>query len=281
MKIPVSLAVLVAIAAGMIGNPAVTAQQTAPAFDVVSVKRNLSGGPVTAYPEPGGLVVRNFNARELVELAYGMPEYQVTGGPEWAATERFDILAKSDLRPPYPQMLMMLRATLAQRFQLATRVESRDRPRYALVVARADKRLGPGLRAATDECVALVLPKGGPPPPPPPPGAPAAACPSMFGPGFMSVRQEEIATIAEHLAREPNLQRPVVDKTGLSGKYNADANWSFEGRPVPAGAPVFRMNPDAPDLFTALREQLGLRLQSERGPVEVLVIDRMERPTED
>jgi uncharacterized protein (TIGR03435 family) len=281
MKIPFSVAVVVATA-GVLSSAGVTARQAGPVFEVVSVKRNLAGGPVAAFPIPRGFRAQNFTARELVELAFELPEYRLSGGPEWSHSERFDISARTGTDASYGQMLLMLRAALGQRFQLATRIESREQSRYALVLDREDRRLGAGLRAAGTECLALTFPKDGPPPPPPPPAGPAATdCPSMFGPGFMSARLVELQRIVEFLAREPTVQRAVVDKTGLAGKYNADASWNFEGVPGPAGAPVFRMNPDGPTIFTALREQLGLRLQPERGPVDVLVIERMERPMED
>ena len=280
MKPAISLVSVVLAGIGL-GAGLSAAQPGGPAFDIVSIKRNLAGGPVTAFPVSRGLTVRNFNARELVELAFELPEYRITGGPEWASAERFDISGRTDRDASFREMLAMLRSALAQRFQLATRIESREQQRYALMLDRADGRLGPGLRASGDDCAPIVLPKDGPPPPPPPPGARTNTCPSMFGPGFISARQIEMQAVVDYLSREPTVRRVVVDKTGLSGKYNADVSWSFEPGPAPPGAAVFRMNPDGPNLFTALREQLGLRMQPERGPVDVLVIDRMERPTED
>jgi uncharacterized protein (TIGR03435 family) len=280
MKIPVSLAVVITAATGILLQAAPMAQAP-PAFDVVSVKRNLTGGPVLAHPEPRGFVVRNFSALGLVELAFGLPSYRVTGGPAWASSERYDLSAKTDSDATFAQMMAMLRTALAQRFQLASRMESREQPRFALVVDRPDGMLGPGLRRAAAECVPIVLPKDAPQPPPPPPGLKPGTCPSMFGPGFITARQVDLTEVVTYLAREPSIQRAVIDKTGLAGKYNVDATWSFDPGLASSATALLRINPDGPTLFTALREQLGLRLQPERGPVDVLVIERMERPTED
>jgi uncharacterized protein (TIGR03435 family) len=148
-----------------------------------------------------------------------------------------------------------------------------------MVLARSDGRLGEKLRPAGPDCAPLTVPSGMKPPAPPPAGAAvrgtpppgAPGCPTIFGNGFMSVRKTPMELLARNLSR--TVRRIVVDKTGLTGFYDVDMEFMPDA-PLGPDAPV--PNPDAPSIFTALQEQLGLKLESSRGPVEQLVIDRVE-----
>jgi uncharacterized protein (TIGR03435 family) len=191
---------------------------------------------------------------------------------------------------------VLLLNLLKDRFQLATHLETREQPIYHLVLARADGRLGPNLKATSAECqatieqrraAALAAARGGPPPPLPTMPDPNGPVPCGFvrippglvaGSGFAL----PVATLSDLTGR------PVIDKTGLTGLYDFTLQYSPElGRVagplglLGPGAPAAVTDPDAPSLFAALQEQLGLKLENARGPVEVVVIDKLEKPTLD
>jgi uncharacterized protein (TIGR03435 family) len=163
----------------------------------------------------------------------------------------------------------MLRTLLTERFTLAAHNETRERPVYALVLAREDRRFGPQLQKSPTDCATA---KG------------ADACGSSVGPGFIRSRGRTMAQLAESLSRLSNtgssLNRLIVDRTGLEGQYDVTLKFTPENIP-PGNVPGFpAVDPNGPSIFTALQEQLGLKLDSQRAPVNVLVIDRADRPTE-
>jgi bla regulator protein blaR1 len=154
-------------------------------------------------------------------------------------------------------------------------METRELPIYTLVVARSDGTFGPRMSVSKNDCARREGRPLAPPPGPP-------VC-NWFGrPGSMIAGGIRIETLVEMLSR--NVERPVIDRTGLTGFYDFELTFN-PGTPLPpppAGAPPLApTDPDAPSLFTALQGQLGLKLDATRGPVEVLVIDRIERPTTD
>ena len=270
-----------------------TAQE--PSFEVASIKPNKSGSGMIGirFPGVGQFNVINMPLREMVRFAYQVQLLQIEGGPDWVNSDRFDIIAKAEGRPTMSQVNAMLRSLLAERFALKIHKETREMPVYELVVARADKRLGAQLQPATSECRPVRVPNGAPKPPPPPPGGPGPEaippsddgtdfrCGALFGPGFITLRQFTMDRFARDLTMV--VRRVVVDRTGLEGRYDIDVEFSPEFRPAPPpGAPEIAAPPsDAPSLFTAIQEQLGLKLESARGPVEMLVIDAAERPEPD
>ena len=182
----------------------------------------------------------------------------------------------------------MLRELLADRFKLATHPETRQLPIYRLVMARRDRMPGSQLKASGPECAPIVPPAGVPLPPPPPPGPGGGGtpltvarglprrCGTMMHPGGMSSRGVTMDGLASMLAY--GVERPIVNETGLAGEFDVDLTYAPDlGAAVsPTAAPAS----SAPSLFTALEEQLGLKLESARGPVSVLVVDRAERPAE-
>jgi bla regulator protein blaR1 len=289
-----------------------------PSFEVASVKPNTSGDrAVRISMQPGGrIVAANVPLRELIRMAYGLQDFQIVGTPDWAESERFDINAKAEAGapafggmvpggPPGPMQLMM-QSLLAERFAMRTHPETREQPVYHLVVARSDGRLGPKLRPSSVDCSARVgrgamaPPQGGSPGPspgpppgplqggratPPRPGEPQP-CSFMIGPGRIEaggMPLSQLATVASQRVR-----RVVVDRTGLTGPYEFTLEFApdqaalgAEKGPTidPGGAaPV---PSDAPSFVSALQEQLGLKLESNRAPVDVLVIDHVEHPTPD
>jgi uncharacterized protein (TIGR03435 family) len=270
-------------------------------YEVASVKANRSGsGRVGFGNPPGQFTATNVPLRFLIQQAYRFMEFQVVGGPSWMDSERFDITAKTprgaaDGTPGggvSPEAnAAMLRALLADRFKLVAHIDTREMPVYVVTVAKGDGTLGPNLRASTVDCAARGRARGAAPPQMPQPGQPIECGMMMgFGPNGSTIRAggsafgELLRTITQ------NLGRKVIDKTGLTGNF--DIELQFVGdRPGMAGMPPLPptaagpSDPSAtsnlPSLVTALREQAGLKLESERGPVEILVIDSVERPTED
>jgi uncharacterized protein (TIGR03435 family) len=265
-----------------------------PAFEVASVRRNRSNdGRVTMQVLPGGrFTASNVPLALLIRFSYQLQPFQVVGGPDWLNTDRFDVTAKAegDIQPTPPgttgQLQLMMRALLADRFRLVTHGETREMPIYNLVLARSDSRLGSGLKPSSTDCAAVMRGRrgGGPPPAPPQPGEPIQ-CGLMIGIGTMNAGGMPMSQLAQTLSQQ--VGRIVTDRTGLTGNYDFMLTYAPEGRGGPPGGPPFggpdapAADPNLPSIFTALQEQLGLRLESARGPVEVLVIDRVEPPTED
>jgi uncharacterized protein (TIGR03435 family) len=188
---------------------------------------------------------------------------------------------------PPPALALMLQTLLAERFKLAVHNDRREMPIYALVLARRDGKLGPQLRASATDCAALMAAtraRGGPPTPCAPGERPP--CGLRMFPGNFSGGSATITQLTNALARF--VSRTVVDRTGLTGNYDVDLQWTPDQMPqglrgdAPPGAPPLpTIDPNGPSIFTAVQEQLGLKLESTKGPVDVLVIDRAERPTDD
>ena len=234
----------------------------------------------------------------VLRQALQKADYQIVGAPGWIDSERYAITAKVPEGVPQTAMSAMLTNLLKDRFQLATHLETRERPVFEVVVARPDGRLGPNLKPTPAECQAIIAERiagskaalagrGGPtlvPAALPGPNDPLPCGWSRGPAGRLEVSGRPLAQIMSMLA--DLVGRPVIDKTGLTGMYDFTLKYTPEGRvlgpfgPVP-GAPPPVVDPDAPSLSTAVQEQLGLRLESARVPIEVLVIDRIERPTLD
>ena len=274
----------------------VAATADGPTFEVASVKRNRAGatGPSGTRFLPGGqYIATNVTLSGLMSSAYGAPlqgllRDQIVGGPSWIDSDGFDILAKAegDLpRGPDSPLPPMIRSLLAERFKLAVHTERRDVPVFALVLARSDARTGSQLEASAIDCAA---PRGrGTPPPPPPAPLPGERprCGIRFLVGNFSAGGVTMAQFANALSRMPAVNRIVQDRTGLDGGFDLDLTWTPEQRGVPGDAdPLFPqplVDPNGPSIFTAVQEQLGLKLESSTGSVDVLVIDRVEQLSEE
>jgi uncharacterized protein (TIGR03435 family) len=253
-----------------------------PAFEVASIKENVSASDnASVRAQPGGRVsVTNNSLRNIIRNAYNVQNYQIIGGPDWINTVRWDINAKAPDDAPPQQMLLMLRTLLADRFTLVIRNETREMPIYALVLARADGRLGPQLRASAVDCAAIfaAAKAKGEAPPPTTNGRPT--CGTRTTRGNMMTTGVAMADLARNLA--PFAGRPVIDKTGLTGGFDVDLTWAPELPPGPDGtAPSAPPSSDGASLYTAVQEQLGLKLDARQGPVDVVVIDSAQRPVED
>ena len=269
-----------------------TAAADALTLEVVSIKPNPAGrGAMTQTRGlPGGrLILTNMQVRLLIGTAYRVQSYRLIGGPAWIEREAFDIVAKADreLTPARGQRPFdaALKALLADRFKLVVHTETKQLPIYELVLARSDGRLGPNLMPSpTTDCTAILAEveasaaRAGGPPPPPLPGGQAPPCGAVNRLGLLSLDSAPIARLAAFLSGE--LNRAVVDRTRLPGLFNARVTWTpdqLPAGPLPPDLPP--IDPNGPSIFTAVQEQLGLKLEPATGPVDVLVIDSIERPT--
>ncbi len=234
-------------------------------------------------PGPGGgVTITNMTLKELIVLAWRIQPFQISGGPAWLDSVHYDIVAKPEAKPKQSEIPQMLQALLKDRFQLVVRQDTKELPIYALVVARKDGKLGPRLTQSKEGgCTAFDPSK--PPAPPEPGKPPTMGCGGMM----MGIRQLTAASIpvsnlTPMLSRL--LGRTVVDKTGLTGNFDISMEWApddAQALQLPPGAPpVPPSDTSGPSIFTAFQEQLGLKLESQKGPVEMLVIERAEKPSE-
>ena len=250
------------------GAPAQTAPAVGsnPGFDVASIRPNTTStdGRHHIYNDPAESHFRtvNLSIKDLIQFAYGLPDSQILGGPAWLDSAMYDIDAKSDAAVdaqlkalPTPdarhQKQLMVRALLAERFQLNTHQETRQLPVFNLVVAKG------GIRFEANNSVGNTIDTG-------------------RNRLHISGMQNTVAILARELAQV--LGRVVVDNTGVAGSYDLKLRWTPDDAPPPMlnGAP----DPNAPpDIFAAIQEQLGLKLESAKGPVGVLVIDHIEMPS--
>jgi uncharacterized protein (TIGR03435 family) len=255
-------------------------------FEVASIKTSTSNGPIMIGPQPGGrFVATSVPTRTLIRLAYRVEDFQIDGGPGWMNSDRYQVEARANGTIPFGELHRYLESLLEERFKLRVRREFRDRPVYALLVAKD----GPKIEPLKDKngvplreiAIDFNMP---PPPPPPPPGAGAprripdpATLPlgvsSVGGQGSFVGSAQKIESLVRVLSMASG--RPVVDKTGLTGFFHIKLLWAPEG--LQAIEPA---DPSGPSLFTAVQEQLGLRLESQTAPIEFIVIESLERPTE-
>lgn len=269
-------------------------------FDVVSIKPiGDANTPMRIMMTPAGFESA-MPVGTILRQALQKPDYQMVGAPGWINTDRYSIRAKPPAGVPITAMPVMLLNLLKDRFQLASHLETREQPIFHLVRARSDGRLGPDLKPSSPDCQATLAErqaaaKRGDPPAPLPgmPGGPPlpnanGAQPCGFGsnsPGLFRFSGRSITQFVPTLSDLTG--RPVIDKTGLTGLYDLTLKFAYEGRmpgvmgPLGTQGPPPPVDPNAPSLSAALQEQLGLKLEGARGPVEVVIIDRFERPTLD
>ena len=288
MKARVLSAVGIVALAG--GIAAVAAQTPAsPAFEVVSIKpvppEAIHGGYQVL---PGGRLTGTFSLHTLIWLSYrsvnpALRYDQIIGEPSWASSV-FNITATvgpdgpTELAAFLKVLSPMLKTLMEDRFKLAAHIEKREVPVYALVVARSDGRLGPKLRSITDdECAARTASRAS--------GAlnssrDALPCgglrPSATGASAFGVPMTRVASLLE--GGGPG--RPILDRTNLVGNFDVDFQWGPEATRLTADASPGTASSDATSIFTAVQEQLGLKLESRREPMDVLVVDHVEHPTE-
>ena len=266
-----------AVATGIL-TPQCSEAQTAarPEFEVASLKANSSGMPgFSIRALPGGLTARNISLKRLVAMGYRVTDYQIFGAVTWLESARFDLEAKSPGPAQLPQLRLMVQSMLDDRFKLKIHRETRELPIYSLILAKSGVKDGPGLiESAVGDCGPVETPAA----PSKDPRLPAAVCGTVNpGPGRIFGQHGRISQLADRLATM--LGRTVVDKTGLDGVYDIELTFTPDADmapPLPPGQPA----PDVPgpSLFTAIQEQLGMKLVAGKGPVEVIVIDSAEKP---
>ena len=271
-------------------------QPARPTFDVVSVKRTApDAGASILGGGRGQYRAINVPLRVTITNAWNLRDHQLVGGPGWLASDRFDIVAKEPQGTfTDEQRRLMMQALLLDRFKLQAHVETRDLPLYNLVLLRADGRLGPELKPTAVDCAARRKERAAAAAAPesPPKQSPSiderVPCNQrmFFGPQGATINSsgltlEQIATTLGTYA-----DRTVVNKTGLKGEYDVLLKFRPEaGGPMGSLAPPLSTtgepSSDLATLAVAVQEQLGLKLESARGPVQVLVIDSISPPTED
>jgi uncharacterized protein (TIGR03435 family) len=258
-------------------------------YEVASIKPNKSGtNMVRLMFSPDGLTATNATLQMFVQAAYQVEPHQVSGGPSWLNSDHYDIEAKMDSATADVlhklseeqgrlERERMLQALLTDRFKLTIHRETKELPVYALLIAKN----GPKLQEAKPGDTYPNGIKG-------PDGRAGAGMMFMNGRGSVTGQGLPIANLVRLLSLQ--LGRTVVDKTGLTAKYDFTLQWTpdesqgamFKGPgPGPqgtAGPPP--PDPSGPSIFTAVQEQLGLKLESQKGPVEMLVVDHAEQPSE-
>lgn len=214
-----------------------------PQFEVASIKRSAPGsrGPTIYNPTPKRFAITSITTKGLIAYAYDVRDFQISGVPGWAGSEEYDIVAKPQGDASNERILAMARGLLAERFSLTLHHESKEMPVLTLVVAKGGPRLQPSVGTGGPEV--------------------------RGGRGRLVARKVTMGLLAAQLAGRV-LDRAVLDGTGIAGEFDVNLEWTPDESPDPG-----------PSIFTALQEQLGLKLESQKGVVDVLVVDHVERPS--
>jgi uncharacterized protein (TIGR03435 family) len=240
-------------------------------FEVASVKPNTSGERLTRMRPPAGgaFTATNVTLKMLISMAFKVKNFEISGGPAWMEAARYDVAAKTgDDNIGEEQFRAMLQALLAERFQLASHRETKTMPIYSLTAAKGGLKL-PHANAAP--CGAFGMAAK------PSPGQPSANPCGVFGlePTLLEGRTIAMPLLMNGLSNL--LGRPIVDQTGYTGTFDVELHFA----PLDNATPVANTNDSTlPSLFAALQEQLGLKLESQKGPAEILVIDHADKPGE-
>jgi len=312
MKMLVACGALAVVTAAVVSGqgPAAAPSVKPLSFEVASVRPSnpnppdpMSGMP-RFMPVGGRLTVANVPLRLLIRVAYDVQDFQIVGGPSDLLSRKFDITAKAEdgTGRTLKEMSLLLRSLLADRFALKVRTEAREAPIYALVVARKDGALGPAMKVSASECGGLeeqtqkrleAFAKEGPAAMmkalaagPIPCAIMPAGSAGAGGAGFgMRGNGQPMESLVRLLT--PALDRSVVDESGLTGLYDWELHFDPEAFRRVAGQAGLNLPPspaapsEAPSLMTAIQEQLGLKLEARRGPVDHLLIEHVEAPTPD
>jgi bla regulator protein blaR1 len=255
---------------------AIAQQVSSTSFEAASIRRNISEETRVRFETPPRrLNVVNAPLRFVIRQAYRVPETRIIGGPEWLDKDRFDIQATAPGVRAGDTIREMLRTLLRDRFGLVMHSETREMPVYVLRTERSDGRLGRAMRPSTTDCTGKTSSMV----------AGRVECGILVseGPGSANLRGGA-ATIANFLRLLGDfLDRPVNDQSGLTGTFDFELLFTTQrsstpGDPVPGGLPAVAASGDIPDIFTALREQLGLKLEAQRGLAEVWIVDAAAAP---
>ena len=235
-----------------------TAQNAPVEFDAVSIKRSpadAAGNSIRTLPD-GTYMLHNGTIRSILLLASPVPVREIEGYPAWVDRDRYDVIAKPPAGATPPQIAEMFRRMFAERMTLKAHVEERERPVFALVLARSDGRLGPQLTRSTLDCL-----KG------------ESGCGGSFGAASIvsgGIRILDVLPFFSNMAG-----RSVIDRTGLTGFYALTLRWA-----APRAPGTDASVDDAPEFLTAIQEQLGLKLQPDTMKMPVFIVDSIQRPSE-
>ena len=259
------------------------------AFDVASIKPNTYGTAMANWVlQPGGgVTITDVSVFQLIQVGYSSTsiqiDTQIVGGPSWLKADRFDVVAKAngsleaDETGRPTRLLAMLRSMLTDRFRLRTHTELRDASVLLLMLAEKDQKLGPQLHRSTQDCqgpVGNLVPQD----------SPRWCGWRGGGTGHYTIQGLTMADMAVGFAGTWSVGRPVLDRTGLTGRWDAEIDFVPTFVPGPNDPAVPVPNPAAdsgPSMVSAMRDQLGLKLQAAKAKAEFLVIDQVERPTSD
>jgi uncharacterized protein (TIGR03435 family) len=259
---------LVAIAMSVLACAVLAAQSAPvppPAFEVATIK------PVESSPKSGRYIVmqgphrfveKDYTLKLLIAAAYNLNPKTVAGGPAWIDSDHYDILALTPgpAQPSHDEQMAMLRTLLADRFKLAFHREPRDFSIYALEIAKGGAKLKPSTAAPTDQ-----------------PAVVSTVYPQRI---LLPARNASMSDFVSVLQRAI-LDRPVVDKTGLTGRYDFDLEWAPDESQFGGGVAPAPSDGNIPPFLTAIQQQLGLKIEATRGPIETIVVDHAEHPSAD
>lgn len=303
------------LAQSQTGVAAPQAQETVPqSFEVASIKPSApdTRGMMKMGTSPGGrYTASGITVKILIQQAYDLKDFQISGGPSWLTSERYDIVAKADMpNINRDQLKVLLQSLLAERFNLKVHRETKELPIYTLVVGKNGHKLhesevkpddapsaAPPPDAGSRTVIAVAAGGGGAPVGGDPvkilggggaagvsASLPKGAAVMRMGGGRLSATMAPISTLVTMLSQQ--LGRPVLDKTGLTGKYDFTLEYTPDETQrsmgmgtgeKPATESPLPSDPSGPSIFTALQDQLGLKLEAQKGPVEILVVDHIER----
>ena len=227
------------------------------AFEVATIKPSAPGVGSSSTNSTNGLLQITYQTlRSIIQYAYNVRDFQISGGPGWMGSDRYDVVAKPEKGAHDQQMKQMLQTLLSDRFQLRFHRETREGTVYALFVGKNGLRLQPAKESNSSSIT--------------------SGRNSTTGLSTLSGKRASLDEIAASLSAR--LGRPVFDKTGLTDKFDFELSWVPDLTTSGTGAPSLAVS--GPSLLTAVQEQLGLRLESQKGPIEILVIDQVSRPQE-
>jgi uncharacterized protein (TIGR03435 family) len=241
------------------------AASTTPAFEVATIKPvppDAKAGRYITMQGTNRFVVKDYTLKLLIAAAYNLSPKTISGGPGWVDADHYDIVALTpgETRPTQPEQMTMLRALLTERFKLSFHRQEKEFSIYVLEVGKDGPKLKESTAPASDpaQLISTVYPQH----------------------LHLPAKNATMGDFAALLQRAV-LDRPVVDKTGLTGRYDFDLDWAPDETQFSGEVPVASADAQEPPFFTAIEQQLGLRIEATRGTVPALVIDGVERPTAD
>ncbi len=259
----IAVLALALLVSGVKAQSTGSVQGAVAAFEVATIKPtalDVKSGRYITMQGTNRFVAKYYTLKLLIAAAYNLSPKVISGGPAWVDSDHFDIVALTpgETRPSQPEQMAMLRTLLSERFKLSFHREEKEFSIYALEVAKGGSKLKESTAAASD---------------------PPQLISTVYPPARINLPAKN-ATISDFVAlmQRALLDRPVVDRTGLTGRYDFDLDWAPDETQFGGEVPVAPADAQAPPFFTAIEQQLGLQLEATRGMVQALVIDHAEPP---